>query len=547
MTIKSDAHLEPETMIPKNVAEILRNHVVLEVESIDRMYLNGYVPLLQSDGGAASFIRNHLGKPFASTAAVAPMSHQFVIDIERFAQQNGVEIVCFAKGQRKDDVMKEYFAKFQPPEGVLFIGKAQEKAFVFRTVKRKNPQTGQSYPWLVRGTALPNHYYFYIVDDDFGPMFIKFCSYFPYAVKFCINGHEWVKRQLTKEAIGFVALDNGILSCDNPQRLQQLCLQLDEQKIDTVFRKWLARLPHPFCSEHRSAGYRYNLSNIQLELSLTQVFDRPMAGRQFFEEVVRENIDLGRPEMVQLIFGRRITRRTPSSFRTRIVTQGVVPTLNVYYKKSKIKQYYKEGRGLRTETTINDTRDFGIGRMLKNLDALRQIGFSANRRLLDVQTISHDCTMGDEKFMSLIRPSSKHGQRISALPFGNVRVQALMQTLCLFALVPNGFRSREAREYTSQLLGAFSPEYTSGKMTYDLRRLRLHGLIKRIPRSNRYQLTDDGVRASLFFTRAQTRFFRTAFSSPMCTEAKSSSVSIHAFRKAYKAVDGFIEKLQLAS
>jgi hypothetical protein len=162
-------------------------------------------------------------------------------------------------------------------------------------------------------------------------LFIKFCSYFPYAVKVCLNGHEWVKRQLAKEGIAFTALDNGILWCENPERLQQLCDAVDAERIEAVFRKWLARLPHPFRPEDRQAGYRYSLPILQAEFSLTQVLDYPQTGGQFFEEVIRENLDLGRPDRVQLIFGRKITCRTPGRFRTRVLTAGVVPCLHVCY------------------------------------------------------------------------------------------------------------------------------------------------------------------------------------------------------------------------
>jgi hypothetical protein len=115
--------------------------------------------------------------------------------------------------------------------------------------------------------------------------------------------------------------------------------------------------------------------------NLTQVLDRPVTGRVFFEEVIRENLDISRPSQAQLIFDRRISRRTPGKFRTRVITEGVVPSLHVDYKTTRIKQYHKEGRALRTETTINNTRDFGIGKSLKNLPALRQVGFRANRRV----------------------------------------------------------------------------------------------------------------------------------------------------------------------
>jgi hypothetical protein len=178
--------------------------VVLEVESLDRMYLNGYVPGLQTEGGFVHFVhfvRKHLGYPIASTAVISPLSKAFVHALEVFVEPQHVEVVTFDKNQRKDDVTKEYLARTSFTEGMLFIGKAQEKAAVFRTIHKRNAETRKSYPWISRGSALPNHYYFYLLDEDFGPLFIKFCSYFPYAVKVCINGHEWVKRQLTTAAL----------------------------------------------------------------------------------------------------------------------------------------------------------------------------------------------------------------------------------------------------------------------------------------------------------------------------------------------------------
>ena len=531
-------------MVAQSVSEMIHKQVVLEVEGIDRLYLNGYVPMLQTEGGFVHFVHEQLGLPIASTVAVAGMTGAFVKSIEQFAEAQGLDVVTFRKGQRKDDVTKEYLARCRLTEGVLYIGKAQEKARVFRTIRKRSPQTGKPYPWITRGSALPNHYYFYILDEDFGPLFIKFCSYFPYAVKVCLNGHEWAKQQLAKEGIAFTALDNGVLSCDDPVRLQQLCDTLDAEKIEAVFRKWLARLPHPFRPEDRAAGYRYELSILQAEFSLTQVLDYPRTGRQFFEEVIRENIDLGRPDQVQLIFDRRVTRRTPGTFRTRVITEGVIPSLHVYYKHTKIKQYFKEGRALRTETTINDTYDFAIGRRLCNLPALRKIGFAANRRLLDVQILSHDCTIGEKRFQGVIRPTVQDGQRASALAFGDPRVLALLQALCLFGLLPTGFRNADLRESVAPLFGLDPEHYAPGKMTYDLRRLRLHGLIERIPQSNRYRVTPEGMRIALFFTRAHARFFRTTLS---IEQPLAPGRTSRAFVKASKALDQLIEEVKLAA
>ena len=379
---------------------------------------------------------------------------------------------------------------------------------VFRTENRKHPATGRGYAWIVRTTALVNHYYFYCVDRDFGPFFLKFCGYFPYTAKLCINGHEYLKRQLAQKSIALDALDNGLLSCADPELAQTICDDLSADQIDALFRKWLGILPHPYTTEDRQAGYRYDLSILQAEFSLTQVLDRPVTGRIFFENVIRENLDLGRPDHVQLVFSRRITRRTPGRFRTRVITNGVVPSLHVDYKGTRIKQYHKEARALRTETTINDARDFAIGKRLHNLPKLRAVGFSANRRLLDVQRTSHDCTMDEDRFQRINRPLQVGTQRASALQFADPWVQALFGVLVLFCLLPRGFTNREFRERLAPLLGLPMSAMTPGRTSYHLRRLRLRGLIERQPHTNRYRITSEGLRTALFCTRTYSRLLR---------------------------------------
>ena len=205
-------------MIAQSVADILGRHVRLAVEGIDRMYLNIYVPQLQSERGVVRFFREHRGQPLPSAALMSPMSRHFVAKLERFVAQHEIPLVQFRKGQRKDTVMAEHLGKFHKQEGVVFVGKAQEKTPVFRTEKRRSPVTGLPYPWIVRSTAMVNHYYVYAVDRDFGPFFLKFCTYFPFNAKLCLNGHEYAKQQLARKGIAFEALDNGILSCADGSR-----------------------------------------------------------------------------------------------------------------------------------------------------------------------------------------------------------------------------------------------------------------------------------------------------------------------------------------
>jgi hypothetical protein len=288
--------------LPRGVADVLSRHVRFEIECIDRMYLNVYQPRLQHTAGAAAFFVGHRGFRYASSALMAQMTEAFVADVHHFVAAHDLPLVHFGKGQRKDDVLQEYLAGHDGSEGVLFVGRAQEKTRAISSTRRRNRATGVSYAWLVRTNVLVNHFYVYCFDDDFGPFFIKFCSYFPYTAKLCINGHEWAKRQAAKAGLGFTALDNGFAAVDDPAALQAICDRLGPAQIDALLRKWLRILPHPFTVEDVAAGYRYELSVLQAEFSLTQMLDAPVSGRIFFEQVIRDNLDIGRPDHVGLVF-----------------------------------------------------------------------------------------------------------------------------------------------------------------------------------------------------------------------------------------------------
>jgi hypothetical protein len=525
--------------VARPVGDVLAQHTVFEVECMDRMYLNVYVPGLQYAAGLVAYVHRQLGLPIASTAPLAKITDAFGAAVHRFARTRAIPWVDFAKGQRKDDVMHEHLAGFTTEEGVLFIGRAQEKTALFRTEKRRDAH-GDSYPWIVKTTGLVNHFYFYCLDDDFGPFFIKFCSYFPYNAKLCLNGNHWAQRQAAKAGIGFTALDNGFAAVDDPAALQQICDRLGEEQIDALLRKWLAILPHPFTATDRAAGYRYDISILQAEFSLTQMLDKPVSGRMFFEQVIRDNLDIGRPDQVALVFDRKLIRRgkrpTPGPFRTRVITEGVTPSLYVDYKHARIKQYHKQGRALRTETTVNDTRDFSIGKRLTNLPALREIGFSANRRLLHVQRLGHDPITGTDALRAITDPlTTATGARVPGLRLADRRSHALLQALLVFRCIPNGFANKDLRALTGELRGLDPGAVTTGQITYDLRRLKHRGLITRIPGTHRYQVTDHGLDTAKFLTTVHDRILPTGLTELAAPEPASGRLkaAATAYREAF--------------
>ena len=288
------------------------------------------------------------------------------------------------------------------------------------------------------------------VHADFGPFFIRFCGYFPYTGQIYFNGHEYAKQQCLREGIAFTSLDNAFGAVSDAEAVQRICDGLTDQKIYRFAGKWLARLPQPFTRADEDADYRWQLSVHQVEFSTTMALDRPLAGRIFFEQLIRDNLDIGRPDKVNIVFGRMIRQRgkfrTPGTFRTQVITNGACPYLYLFYRKTQVKQYLKEGRALRTETTFNQPRDLGIGKELTNLAALAKAGYAANRRLLDAECISHDPAAGTAALEMLTSPViSTTCTRVPGMRFPDPRVQALLAACCALALRPAGFTSRDLR------------------------------------------------------------------------------------------------------
>jgi hypothetical protein len=294
-------------------------------------------------------------------------------------------------------------------------------------------------------------------------------------------------------------------------------------------------LPSPLSVEDRDRGYGYRLSIRQMELSDTRVFERPDHVRHWFELALRDQLALGRPDNVQIVFARKITSRTPGRFRTRIIDDGVEPQIQAYYKHSKVKQYLKEGRALRTETTINDPGDFGIGRTLNptNWLALTRIGHEVNERLMAAQLAACDCAPDSTTLHQVVSPSIHDGLKAPALRFGDTRVMALLSCLCSYRHLFAGLTNKTLREPIAALI----PGYSARQMTYDLRR---KGLIRRIPASQRYEITDHGRRIAVFFTKTYTRILNpslTELDPTLPDEIAQRSALARAWRALEKALD----------
>ena len=520
------------------VGDLLEGHVGLDIECLDRIYLNGYVPNLQVGGQVGSFMTQHLGCPIPSPAIMEKIGTSFRRAVSSFADANHIPVVRFGKADRKVEVMRRHIAAQAKTgrSGVAAIGVAQEFQNVFAATERRG---NNGVPWFsfTKADRRVTCFYFYLWDEDFGPGFIKVCAYFPYPVKVWVNGHEWAKRQASHAGIGFTALSNGFATCADPAALQTICDRLGPGTINVFFQRWMSILPLPLTPVDRAAGYWWELSMRQVEVSRTLVFDAPRHARSFFEALVADNLDIGRPDTVELIFHGPRGRGRPINLdcvpKTKVVTRDTDVTVNAFYKHSRVKQYLKGGRALRIETVVNSPDDLRCHRRLQHLDELQAKARDVNRRLLDTERVGQGCVLASPAFERVAQPTlTQDGRRSPALRFGDPRVMALLGALCV-GLNALGFTHRSLCAQVSRLLGT---AYTLNQMSYDLARLRLNGLIERREHTNTYDVTPDGQRVAIFYTKVHDRLLRPLLAAdrpPAPTELQTALATIDRYVHGY--------------
>jgi hypothetical protein len=278
--------------------------------------------------------------------------------------------------------------------------------------------------------------------------------------------------------LAYTALANGFASCADPDRLQAICNRLAPTDIQAFFDRWITLIPTPFTPADHAAGYWWQLSMRQVEVSRTVVFDDPRRARGFFEALVTDNIDIGRPEQVAVVFARQLRRPTKHPYRTRIFSPGTEVKIDFSYKHSRVKQYLKEGRALRIETVVNKPADLGVLARIEHLPKLVAKARAVNDRVLNIERAGQDCAIESALFERVHQPYHREGQRTGALRFGDHRAMALAGALCHVVHAVTGLSNKSLRGLVAGLLGT---DYTPAQMSYDLRRLRLHGLIERLP------------------------------------------------------------------
>ncbi len=437
-----------------NINDVLEGHVGLDLACIDRLYLNAYVPNLQVGGQVVTFLTAHLGFPIPSPALLEKIGNRFRREVKAFAAEHDVPILHLKKpdrtrfDDRKLDHVRPYLeaAEAQGHTGVVAIVAAQEFQWVFSAKNRSSTPGVVSFDF-VKEERRVGMYYFYIADAQFGPGFIKICTYFPYPAKIWLNGHEWAKRQARKAGIGFRELANGFASCADPGALQAVCDRLGPDDVQGFFDCWTAAIPTPFTDQDKEAGYFWELAMRQVEVSRTMVFDDPRRARSFFEALVTDNVGIGRPHEVHAVFGRdRRGAHHPPALRH----QGLFPGdrgAHGLSLQAQPRQAVLEGReGTTYRNRDQQTQGPGHSRPPVSSARAGAAGPGSQRpSAYDRTCRSGLCHRLCALFERIHQPFNHEGQRTGAFRFGDQRAMALAGALCLVVHAVTGFTNKSLR------------------------------------------------------------------------------------------------------
>ena len=475
-----------------SLAERFADGITLEYSLIDRMGVRGHVMKLQNVGLLGAFFDRFRGVKWIEPRDLQEVTADFVQFVEDLAQANDIPIISAKPGESHVDQAASYLnGVADRAEAIYCIIKVQEEAssFVSYVPKQGADKTRK----IARGRRRVNHYYFFIKDRQFGVgNSLRISSYAPFPVTVCFNGHHFVAQQLRNRGVGFQMRDNLFVQVDNPQIFQEACEALTPQAIAAFCNRWVYRCSPLFPPKVRREGFAYQWYLDQVERCHNLIFAATERLNALFGRLLDRGRAIGQPHIISRLFQRRVHASRTGGRLYRTTQEDYC--LKAWHKKTYIKQYNKQGAGLRTETCTHDVREFGTGKALLNLPYLLRCMDHCNQRLLRWQDTIDQTTVAADFVEELGQPTVPEvGQRVPGVHLHNPRLIMVLSAVLQFAHILKGFRNRDIQTYVHRRFGLSPDDYTASQVRYDLLKLRAKGFVRKLDGTTRYVLTPKGM------------------------------------------------------
>lgn len=483
-----------------------KNSIRFRYRCFDRILLNAVIQPFQQPERVVGFFSTYRSQYPVSRDVLRDIAAQFRNWVQNRSQRWGAPIVDAPRG-RRDEFVTPYFRQATPDQVVVIL-KAREPARIMMAIG--NPRENR---WHLQiGQRWVTQYNFYVNDRHWGRMFVRVCPYLPFSARIYLNQHYWLANRLREEAIQFQQCSNAFLNCKHPKRLQQLADALTSRDLATCAHKWLGAFT-PFFTpiERRQAGCQHRLFFAQIEYCDNLIFHRRAALDRLGERLLDANRTIGRPKTITTLFGRKVTKQYRGKLQTVIEDLDLPnPVIRSHYGNGFIKQYVRDHRNLRTEPATNNVADYGVRKAIEHLPQLRTKLSSLIDGYLNVQQDILETFVDRGQLRQLAQPTIlPNGKRIPGLKLDHPRQLAAMHALVRFSHIAaaNTFTTKELYPQTINALGSSPTDYSLAALRYDLYKLRAKGLVNKLPRSRRYQLTPHGYSLCVVFLKLFERIY----------------------------------------
>ena len=487
--------------MPSTFVECYNKYIDFCYEIFDRILLKGYIPLIQRENGMVYFLREFRGMKCISKEALKNLTKGFIKRVERYVEENSIPVITLKRGESKLGIAEGYDTG---AEGVVCIIRSKEYGRSFSSYELKKVKD-KNYRRICRALREVNHYYFYIRDEEVGGLnYIKICSYFPFNVEIYVNGHNWLEMQLKREGRGYVKQDNCILEVDDVCALQRICSRLSDDPLWEFADRWIYKFV-PILAREREAGYYYRYFIAQVEYSHNIVFKDSGVLDELFQSMIDQFRRIGKPDSISQIFERRIDSRYRGIFQSNINMEGEHPCMKSWYKRCYVKQYNKKGKILRTETCINNTYDIGIKKSVVNLGYIGKVAHGINKRYLDAQVGIDERFLSRHNLAELSKTEQVGNKRITGIRIEDERIMGVIEALLKRSNVIAHITNKDLRKEVQRVRNIGEEEYGSTKMGYDLKRLLIKKIIKKVKGTHKYIFTKVGYKICLMLLLIKDR------------------------------------------
>jgi hypothetical protein len=529
------------------LSEVFGERVQFRSTCLDRIVLHGYLTGLQRPGQLVHFFHDVVGVACIEPTVLLGRTTAYRAWLEQYTQGQGIPVLTAPKGVRKEELVRPYYGKLGPQEGIACVLTSLEnnRTFISYTPQR-TPRSGDAdYRRIETGRKRFLHLYWYVWDPVMGPMSLRVATYLPFTITCYLNGHHFASQRLRQAGMGPYQQDNAILRVDDPMALQVAADALTPAVLQERCDHWAAKLAPQFSpAEHAAMDLRYRYSLAQIELATDVIFEEPSPLRALFRRAVELGLLMGGADRTTHLFGRQITRRYRGKLQTVLDRRDEGhPVLRSYYQTSFVKQYEKAETLLRTETCINNTYHLDVGRRLENLPTLVTRMAETNQRFLDAQAELLACTVDQGELAHLAQPIQLGKRRVPGLRLQDDRVIRLLDVL----LHPGSFVAAwTSRDVLARLLDRHrltEADYRLSQLRYDLGKLRAHGFVERIGRTRRYRLTARGLKLGVLLVKLRTRLLGPLATLVTAAAPQPETTNDSAVEAAFRQVDLAIDQL----